>query len=136
MEEIHQDIINKRCQKYGISGVFNNIARVEKEKLNIKEWNELNLEQWEDILNKYDDQQLQEIQIQDSGYIGYITKLPLDNTEVKKARSLEITDICTSGQCGKWPKSKAFSDPDWSRAPLDGKWVDVRNQMAATNPNG
>ncbi len=55
LEEAYNDILNNRQRTYGIHGVLNRIAQVEKEQLGIKEWSDLNLEQWEEMLGKSDE---------------------------------------------------------------------------------
>ena len=62
LEDAYQDILRHRHDKEGIHGVVNRVAQAEKEMLNIKEWSELGLEQWEDMLGKPDEWVAQDLQ--------------------------------------------------------------------------
>ena len=55
LEESYQSILKHRQDQHDIYGVVNRIAQVEKKDLGITEWNELGLEQWEDMLGKADE---------------------------------------------------------------------------------
>ena len=70
--------------------MVNRIAQVEKDKPGIKEWNELGLEQWEEMLGKADEWIAQDLQRNGHKYHDDVTGLPLDETEVRKKRGEEI----------------------------------------------
>ena len=97
LEDFYEEVKAHRNDTTGLYGVLNKIAKVEKEKLGIKEWSDLNLEQWEEMLGRPDDWMAHDLQKADGKYVDDVTGLPLEDEHVRKARGQEIRNFCTKG---------------------------------------
>ena len=60
-------------------------------------------------------------------YIDDVTGFKLDEKEVYKARKKELDEYAKREVWTTYPRSTAFDDKRWGRAPLHARWVYINN---------